>query len=907
MPSLRSDAASRSEEENTKMTSPSHTDESDQSSKRLRAAPRTCGPKSKAIALTAPAQQGPFEVPDSDSDSDSDAEETNRISKTSSATKASSSVGAIPSPSSATVQLVKQVKDFFERTGEAVGGKGGQYKWRCLISGCNREGRNTSGAKSHLETCHKHVKDVQVALAHYKGRNRKQVKAKAKAAAPLSSAPENGAARSSSPVQGSIRAFALSPSSETRESVCLAVAEFLIMCNLAFSLLANRYFLKLVAALIAYGRTNPPDLVFESRETFKKKYMEEGVFERERKAIANAHSGSMEFGATLVCDGRKTVNGTSLEVALVETPGGSFLLGSGSPSPGEVKNAAWYSGFFASCLTMASGPFERIASTIVAVTTDGARASVSAAGTLQEKEGTIAVLCQLHAVNRTVLHLFQRVECLAWLVRATKIWLSGFRDVGWVCEMLEDVAKCTVYRFVDTRMLLIPVVLARLCRLKDHVEQLIATVEFKKRVQSEKARVRKKIQAAIDVAKDPRFWELAKFGSSAFVHLTIFGREMDKGKLNISLVLPSWLSLVASVLDAIQEFDGLLTSSEKAALVDSLEKDFLKYTRPVFSAALFLTPCLREYVDDIKRNDFELFHSLRSATVAVLQDMVRRFDYKGDGAALAEPREAPADLLSQLQDQLDEYSARSGPWRGIDYKANLAPRVFWAIRAPVQQLAFYAARILSIVPAGSNTERAHKRFAGHHTKTRNRLQQSLVDELVRAKLSISTRHSPDIEECIGVGDRDVRPAAIAKYLEAFVDRFSKAAEDELVQDVQRIEAFAANDAVEEKAVESVKGGLAEEEEALVLANPAADKEELEGAEGADGAEEPVEDAEIHVLAHDTQRDGDVSSLDSDDDLEETVDVAFDGLTLPNEVSVHRRTRSGRATSLPSRLRGFVMS
>src|SRR5690606_16241078 len=100
----------------------------------------------------------------------------------------------------------------------------------------------------------------------------------------------------------------------------------------------------------------------------------------------------------------------------------------------------------------------------------------------------------------------------------------------------------------------------------------------------------------------------------------------------------------------------------------------------------------------------------------------------------------------------------------------------------------------AIVPVGSNTERVHKRYAGHHTKTRNRLSNALVDNLVRAKLSISARNpalidleSQEKQALDPVGkrsstSRDIRPDDITSYLCRFKSFVTKDQEDTIFND-----------------------------------------------------------------------------------------------------------------------------
>jgi len=76
---------------------------------------------------------------------------------------------------------------------------------------------------------------------------------------------------------------------------------------------------------------------------------------------------------------------------------------------------------------------------------------------------------------------------------------------------------------------------------------------------------------------------------------------------------------------------------------------------------------------------------------------------------LDSPREVPRAMLELLESQLDKYLAKSGDWSQVDFDANnIPPRVFWNTRSIDQELGFYAARILAIVPVGSNREGSQK-------------------------------------------------------------------------------------------------------------------------------------------------------------------------------------------------------
>jgi hypothetical protein len=255
------------------------------------------------------------------------------------------------------------------------------------------------------------------------------------------------------------------------ESLLFAVAVLLVMANLSFSFLLNPFFLKVLSEAIAYGRNGNPPFNMPSVETFKKNVLEGVLFAREEKHILDLHLvDSNMYGVTMALDGRRNSKRQALEVCILVTVVGSLVFTSGFPAGGVSKDTVWYVDFMSSCLRPDHSPFADIAKNVVAVATDGAKASIAAVKELCQKESLLQILCMLHATSRTMLHLFQRVESFKIFFAQVKMVLSAFRDIGWLESLLKSVGGLALWRFVDTRMLYIPVVVSRIDRLKGAFE-----------------------------------------------------------------------------------------------------------------------------------------------------------------------------------------------------------------------------------------------------------------------------------------------------------------------------------------------------------------------------------------------------------------------------------------------------
>lgn len=122
-------------------------------------------------------------------------------------------------------------------------------------------------------------------------------------------------------------------------------------------------------------------------------------------------------------DGRRNASKQSCESVMVETITGFFLLFNRAPKGGEKKTEAWLRQLLYDVVfdPMQAPAFNPILQCTVAAVTDGAKASIMATGNFEKEYGVLSVLCQLHALNRLIVHLFDSVPSLRWLMEQTQI------------------------------------------------------------------------------------------------------------------------------------------------------------------------------------------------------------------------------------------------------------------------------------------------------------------------------------------------------------------------------------------------------------------------------------------------------------------------------------------------------
>jgi hypothetical protein len=610
----------------------------------------------------------------------------------------------------------------------------------CNLGSCvNHKLSELGRAVKHLTAKHMNVKGVPEAVTAYKQRAPRTDRSNAMGGAGLKKAKLEEERAKNESYWGSVMT---TKGPGTLESLFTAIASFIVMCNMAISIVSNPFFLTVINAAIEYGRKGGSPFTMPSRDTFRNKWLKGGLFADEQQRINDLHSQSaMEFGLVLSTDGRKNVKGDALEVACFESISGFVIYTSDYPDKGEIKNNIWHAKFYTSCIqpdnTLALGAFSHY---FFAISSDGASAVLAAVRKVANMFSLLPVLCQLHASSRTLLHLYQRVPALKECLDQAKTLVHTFRSVHWAETLLAEASGgLAVHRIVDTRMLSITIVMSRLLRLRPYFIEAVAKAKFQENLSrpGEQKATKDKIRNAMEIIKNDRFWQLVEFGVEALGFITVFGREMDKGKLNACLVNPGWLKMIDTIKRAAHAHPGVLSVEDFALMVDSVRRDFKKYNRPVFEAAHLLCPWQFNFISKLKSSDRPYFLQLQRTTLAVLMTVAARFDHQGDGRALFPPREVPESVAETLESSLSAYLSKLGDWRRINYDKDMPPRCWWDLYAPCPVLSFYAKRVLAVTVGGSNTERAHKGYASHHEGRRHSLNTNFVDSLVRTMMSIS--------------------------------------------------------------------------------------------------------------------------------------------------------------------------
>jgi hypothetical protein len=131
----------------------------------------------------------------------------------------------------------------------------------------------------------------------------------------------------------------------------------------------------------------------------------------------------------------------------------------------------------------------------------------------------------------------------------------------------------------------------------------------------------------------------------ALLYMTKFGREMDKGRMNICFVHVGWLKMIDETMAIVNSCD-LLSISEKDAIYVSIRNDYTKYMRDAFLAAHLLTPWLYEDVMRIKREDNDLFVEMRKCASSCLISILSHYD--NEDKRVDEPRDLSDEAKNKV-------------------------------------------------------------------------------------------------------------------------------------------------------------------------------------------------------------------------------------------------------------------
>jgi hypothetical protein len=249
-----------------------------------------------------------------------------------------------------------------------------------------------------------------------------------------------------------------------------AIASFIVFFNLPVLTIASPMFHAVIYAAMALQKAidsgEAVPLEFPSASTFRR-WMDRTFFPHHDANLDEIHrEEGRQWSAVLEFDGKKSASRQSREVCVGNTPAGFFTLCSDFPKLGVRKNQEWYFNFFSSIIT---GNYW-IAPFVIAGITDGARASVVGMNQVASTFHILAIVCQLHCLNRTILHIFTKVECLKWAYSMAVKVVTLFNNIGWCDDMLKlESGGKSVWRFIPTRMLTIVICFCRLTRLMPYL------------------------------------------------------------------------------------------------------------------------------------------------------------------------------------------------------------------------------------------------------------------------------------------------------------------------------------------------------------------------------------------------------------------------------------------------------
>jgi hypothetical protein len=149
--------------------------------------------------------------------------------------------------------------------------------------------------------------------------------------------------------------------------------------------------------------------------------------------------------------------------------------------------------------------------------------------------------------------------------------------------------------------------------------------------------------------------------------------------------------------------------------------DWAKFHWPVFSAAYLGCVHFNDEIVQILRDEFEIYQVLEEDTVAVILQMLRRFNPDGaPRSALLTVDEVEILYEEEIKENLLSFVNKSEMFDGVKYHAfTKSPAEWWVFRAPKCLIKRFMGWICSLAPSSSPVERMHKLFKGTRTKTRN--------------------------------------------------------------------------------------------------------------------------------------------------------------------------------------------
>lgn len=510
---------------------------------------------------------------------------------------------------SSTSEFLTRGQQLFGRWITIKARKGTNYHWRCKLCSTG-QGSNSNRACIHLKENHIFIPEVSAAVSFYE-ENMQRVHGTTSIKRKMKRGREEETQVLAS------------------ESYCpkITLANLIIAEDLPFSFVESRFLKDFSFAIANYVATtndiNLKSLHFGTRTTFNKKYIEPTCEQIESEALKALEKKSQTYGASLLHDGRKDVNGKSIELSLIYIHGSPPILFQLEVPNCQRKDKDYFSQYYENIFKKKNNKFSKLIDNIVCICTDGASAPFAAANIFASTNGILYCKCLLHIANRVLAHCFTSVEALRDMLNKANKVISFFKH-----EMVEDLliplAHKKVKCFAPTRMVYTQEVFATLVKLKGYLHEVIYIKDLVDQVNKNQI-LKAKREAALLVMNDTSFWLYSEFIGDVFEPLVKLGRENDRKYSNNEYALIMWNELSRKIEISMDSFPDIAYST-KLGIIHSIKNDMIHYHSKIHSACFFLSVMSLKLLKELNVKDRAMYNCIRSETISVLELLLQRYN-----------------------------------------------------------------------------------------------------------------------------------------------------------------------------------------------------------------------------------------------------------------------------------------
>jgi hypothetical protein len=389
-------------------------------------------------------------------------------------------------------------------------------------------------------------------------------------------------------------------------------------------------------------------------------------------------------------------------------------------------------------LAKALRPLRVLGENVWACGSDNAANVQGALRILRDDDGLIDWGCQVHAFSNLALELGGLMHDSVVVPVSTIV--GFFRSNRVFKELLKEECNRVLIPQCATRFLSFFLVIARLRAVKDTLIDVVRSTKFERLVSEARSEVKKDAKEVHDLIDEESTWDMVELAYDVLEPVVRAARMLDaSSQFSVCLVYALWSMIPESfkIAMAKKKHRGIMRANHEffESLADLAIDRWIRFDKPVFSAAFGLTPYWYAKVRQIKLADDDDFPVIKGHLRDVFRHMFRRFspfDKQLRDEPLPESDPRVKDYAMLIENEFEDYLDGVGNWDGFKFETFLKtdPQRFWLNKAPQESaLRVFAVRITSLDPVTSRAERMHKRFSASRTKTRSRLRRSVNQAL----------------------------------------------------------------------------------------------------------------------------------------------------------------------------------